>query len=213
MRRRPTLPTTTISSRSTCRRRSRSPRSGRSRRRCSTRTAPPARAALSAGGTACGWRRLRPPTKRLAKRAMKRARRCLARLRTRQRTMPAPTSPRSAGVDEALLRRGPTTQQQGRGHRRLRQGPAPPTTRQRTSLAQPRPHPAGNVGEDFHRSTEARPAGNETEASPAPPRPRPAANEAAPHRKQGRVVHGRWLLLWSQEGHRSSTQSTPSLVG
>ena len=32
----------------------------------------PARAASSAGGTACGWRRLRPPTKRLAKRAMKR---------------------------------------------------------------------------------------------------------------------------------------------
>ena len=49
-------------------------------------------------------RRLRPPTKRLAKRGMKRARRCLARPRTRQRTMPAPTSPRSAAVDEALLR-------------------------------------------------------------------------------------------------------------
>ena len=64
-------------------------------------------AASSAGGTACGWRRLRPPTKRLAKRAMKQARRCLARPRTRQRKMPAPTSPRSAGVDEALLRRGP----------------------------------------------------------------------------------------------------------
>ena len=44
------------------------------------------------------------PIKRLAKRAMKRARRCLARPRTRQRTMPAQTSPRSAGVDEALLR-------------------------------------------------------------------------------------------------------------
>ena len=44
---------------------------------------------------------LRPSTKRLAKGAMKRARSCLARPRTRQRTMPAPTSPRSAGVDEA----------------------------------------------------------------------------------------------------------------
>ena len=46
------MPTTTISSRSTCRRRSRSPRSGRSRRRCSTHTAPPSRAASSAGSTA-----------------------------------------------------------------------------------------------------------------------------------------------------------------
>ena len=61
--------------------------------------------------------------------------------------MPAPTSPRSAGVDEALLRRGPTA----------------PTTRQRTSPAQLRPHPAGNAGEDFHRSAKAPPAGNETE--------------------------------------------------
>ena len=128
-RHRPTPPTTTISSRSTSRRRSRSPRSGRSRRRCSTRTAPPARAASRAGGTACGWRRMRPPKKR----AMKRARRCLARPRTRQRTMPAPTSPRSDGVDEALLRRGPVV----------------PTTRQRTPPTPPRPHPAGNEGEDF----------------------------------------------------------------
>lgn len=38
------------------------------------------------------------------KEVMKRARHCLARPRTRQSTMPAPTSPRSAGVDEALLR-------------------------------------------------------------------------------------------------------------
>ena len=128
-RRRPMPPTTTISSRSTCRWRSRSPRSGRSRRHCSTRTAQPARAASSASGTACGWRRLRPPTKR----AMKRVRHCLARPRMRQRTMPAPTSPRSVGVDEALLRRGPAT----------------PTMRQRTPPAPPRPHPAGNEGEDF----------------------------------------------------------------
>ena len=35
--------------------------------------------------------------------------------------------------------------------------------RQRTSPAQPRPNPAGNVGEDFHRSAEAPPASNETE--------------------------------------------------
>ena len=105
------------------------------------RTAPPARAASSAGGTACGWRRLRPPTKRLAKRAMKRARRYLARPRTRQRTMPAPTSPRSAGVDEALLRRGP----------------AAPTTRQRTPPAPPRPRPANNEAEDIAGSAEAPP--------------------------------------------------------
>ena len=56
-------------------------------------------------------------------------------------------SPRSAGIDKALLRRGP----------------AAPTTRQKTSPAQPRPHPAGNMGEDFHHSAKAPPAGNETE--------------------------------------------------
>ena len=95
----------------------------------------------SASGTACRWRRLRPPTKRLAKRAMKRARRCLARPRTRQRTMPAPTSPRSAGVDEALLRRGPVA----------------PTTRQRTPSAPPRPRPANNEAEDIAGSAEAPP--------------------------------------------------------
>ena len=76
----------------------------------------------------------------------------------------------NAGSDESPLRR-------------LRRGPAPPTTRQRTSPAQPRPHHAGNVGEDFHGSAEAPPAGNETEASPALPRPRHAASEATPHRK------------------------------
>ena len=64
-----------------------------------------------------------------------------------QRTMPAPTSPRSAGVDKSLLRRGP----------------AAPTMRKRTPPAPPRPHPAGNEGEDFSRSTEVPPAGNETE--------------------------------------------------
>ena len=46
--------------------------------------------------------------------------------------------------------------------------------RQRTSLAQPRPHPASNEGEDFHRFAEAPPAGNETEdiagSAEAPPR-------------------------------------------
>ena len=79
----------------------------------------------------------RPPTKR----AIKRARHCLARPRTRQRTMPAPTSPRSAGVDEALLSRGP----------------AAPTTRQRTPPAPPRPRPANNEAEDIAGSAEAPP--------------------------------------------------------
>ena len=64
----------------------------------------------------------------------------------------------NAGSDEALLRRGPAT----------------PTTRQRTPPAPPRPHPAGNEGEDFPCSTEAPPAGNETEDiagfAEAPPR-------------------------------------------
>ena len=83
------------------------------------------------------WRRLRPPTKN----AMKWARRYLARPRTRQRTMPAPTSPRSAGVDEALLRRGP----------------AAPTTRQRTPSAPPRPRPTNNEAEDIASSAEAPP--------------------------------------------------------
>ena len=105
-------------------------------------SAPPARAASSTGGTACGWRRLRPPTKRLAKRAMKRARRCLARPRTRQRTIPALTSARSAGVDETLLRRGP----------------AAPTMRQRTPPAPPRPRPANNEAEDIAGSAEAAPS-------------------------------------------------------
>ena len=86
-------------------------------------------------------------------------------LRWRRRPA-APTTPCSADV--------PQRQQRGRGHRRLRRGPAPPTMRQRTSPAQPRPHPAGNVGEDFHRSAEAPPAGNKTEdnagSAEAPPR-------------------------------------------
>ena len=79
--------------------------------------------------------------------------------------MPAPMSPRSTGVDEALLRRGPTA----------------PTTRQRTPPALSRPHPAGNEGDDFHRSAEAPPAGNETEdivgPAPLPTRPRHTENE------------------------------------
>ena len=86
-------------------------------------------------------------------------------LRWRRRG-PTPPRPRGA-INEAEDTAGsaevPWRQQRGRGHRQLRRGPAPPTTRQRTSPAQPRPHPAGNVGEDFHRSAEAPPTGNETE--------------------------------------------------
>ena len=137
------------------------------------------------------------------------------RPRIRQRTMPAPTSPRSAGVDEALLRRGP----------------AAPTTRQRTPLAPPRPRGANNEAEDTAGSAEApprqqrgrghrrlsrgptlpamwgristaplrrRPPATRQRTSPAPPRPRPAANEAAPHRKRGRVEHGRSPPLGSK---------------
>ena len=79
--------------------------------------------------------------KEASKEAMKRARRCLVRPRTRQRIMPAPTSPRSAGVDDALLR----------------QGPAAPTTRHRTPPAPPRPRPANNEAEDIAGSAEAPP--------------------------------------------------------
>ena len=51
------------------------------------------------------------------------------------------------------------------------------------------------------------------------PRPSSAAMTTKParvrgrNRQRGRVVHGRSPPLWSREGHRYSTQSTPSLVG
>ena len=48
---------------------------------------------------------------------------------------------RSAGIDKALLRRGPTA----------------PTTRQRTPPAPPRPRPANNEAEDIAGSAEAPP--------------------------------------------------------
>jgi len=67
----------------------------------------------------------------------------------------------NAGSDESPLR----------WHQR---GPAAPTTRQRTPPAPPRPHPAGNKGEDFHRSAEAPLAGNKIDdivgSAEAPPR-------------------------------------------
>ena len=140
-------PTTTISSRSTCRRRSKSPQSGWSRRRCSTRTAPPARAASSAGGTACGWRRLRLPTKR----AMKRARRCWARPRMRRRTMPGPLASTRPYSAEASWHQG------GRGHRRLRRGHTLLATRGRIYPTPPRRGPADNEIEDIAGSVEAPP--------------------------------------------------------
>ena len=51
-----------------------------------------------------------------------------------------------------------------------------------------------------------------------PPRPPSAAMTTKPapvrgrSRQRGRVVHGRSPPLWSQEGHRSYTQSMPNLV-
>ena len=57
------------------------------------------------------------------------------------------------------------------------------------------------------------------EIAGSPPRPPSAATTMKPARvrgrsqQRGRVVHGRSPPLRSQEGHRSSTQSTASLVG
>ena len=97
----------------------------------------------------------------------------------------------NAGSDESLLR----------WHRRR---PAPS-----------RPCGANNEAEDTVGSAEAPPCrqrgggfspapprrrlpATRQRTSPAPPRPRPAANEAAPHRKRGRVEHGRSPPLGSK---------------
>ena len=69
----------------------------------------------------------------------------------------------------------PPCQQRGRGHRWLSRGPTLSAMRGRISPAPPR----------------RRPPTTRQRTSPAPPRPSPAANEAAPHRKRGRVEHGR----------------------
>ena len=88
-----------------------------------------------------------------------------------------------------------------RWHRR---GPSPP-----------RPRRANNKAEDTTGSAEALPRqqrdtghhrlsqgptllATRGRISTAPPRRRPAANEAAPHRKQGRVEHGRSPPLGSK---------------
>ena len=89
----------------------------------------------------------------------------MARPRTRQRTMPASMSPRSVGVDEALLRRGPVA----------------PTTRKRTPPAPLRPHPTDNEGEDFPPLREALPAGKEIEDIAG-------SAEAPPNYRRGRAT-------------------------
>ena len=98
-------------------------------------------------------------------------------LRWRRRG-PAPPRPRGTKnevEDTAGSAEAPPRQQRGRGHRRLSRGPTLPATWGRISTAPLR----------------RRPPATRQRTSPAPPRPRPAANEAAPHRKRGRVEHGR----------------------
>ena len=70
---------------STPTRRSRRMRTWRSRRRCSSHTAPPARSASTDGGTASVRRNWRPPTRSWTRRRT----RCGARSTTRRRTSPA----------------------------------------------------------------------------------------------------------------------------
>ena len=96
-----------------------------------------ARAASSAGGTACGWRRLRPPTKRLAKRGDEAGEALFGKtedeaednagsdespLRWRRQgpALPRPRSANNEAEDTAGSTEAPPRQQQGRGHRRLR---------------------------------------------------------------------------------------------
>ena len=98
---------------------------------------------------------------------------------------PAPPRPRGANneaEDTAGSAEAPPRQQRGKGHRRLSRGPTLPATWGRISTAPLR----------------RRPPATRQRTSPAPPRPRPAANEAAPHRKQGRVEHGRSPPLGSK---------------
>jgi hypothetical protein len=106
--------------------------------------------------------------------------------------------------DNAGFVETPPRRHRGGGLRRLRRGPAPPRLR-----------PANNEAEDIAGFTEAppcrqreggfppsrrgaTPSATRQRTSPAPSRPRLAANEATPHRKRGRVEHGRSPPLGSK---------------
>ena len=66
-------------------------------------------------------------------------------------------------------------------------------TRQSWHCPLPRPRSRQTAPRPLHR-----PLAMRQRTSPAPSRPRPAANEAAPHRKRGRVEHGRSPPLGSK---------------
>ena len=121
-------------------------------------------------------------------------------LRWRRRG-PAPPRPRGANneaKDTAGSAEAPRPQQQGRGHSRLCRGPAPPISRQWTSPAQLRPTLPATWGRISTAPLRRRPPATRQRTSPTPPSARPAANEAAPHRKQGRVEHSRSPPLGSK---------------